>query len=121
MSQIPSVGRIVHFYSEAGVGKLQPHPAIITHVHDDGRVNLLVFSDADHPIRGENIVRRVAQPTATCDSNSDPFWMWPPSVPPVRDIPLPATTEVPPPAPTEPLGTSDGPAAGPNVRAPANN
>lgn len=120
MSQIPSVGRIVHFYSEAGVGKLQPHPAIITHVHNDGRVNLLVFSDADHPIRGENIVRRVANGNEECKCNSDPFWMWPPSVPPVRDTPPPATTEVPPPAASEPLGTSDGPAVAPNVTTPVN-
>lgn len=110
MSQVLSVGMIVHFYPAEGSQKGQPYPAIITHVNENGSVNLHVFNDGEHFFRGENHLKNVREDV---DPGTRPLF--------VRIALPPATTEVPPPATTEPLGTSDGPAAGPNVRAPADN
>lgn len=41
----PTVGRIVHLCSEVG----EPRAAIVTHVHENGRVDLTVFERSGLP------------------------------------------------------------------------
>lgn len=54
-STLPSIGRDVWYFpgikDEAAEGKGQPWPAKITHVFDDGTVNLHVFDDGSYPMR----------------------------------------------------------------------
>lgn len=70
----PSVGRIVHFfvrdYSFGADGALRPYPAIITKVHNEQLVDLVVFG-------GEfNGQEQTSVPLG--DGDAVRSWIWPP-------------------------------------------
>jgi hypothetical protein len=90
MDQKPSVGRIVHYYPSESLGgkvpcrgcKAQPWPAIITHVWDNGLVNLRIMDDAlfslGHPTATPAMARvLLGDPETTRDRSC---WCWPPRV-----------------------------------------
>lgn len=73
----PTVGRIVHYYVEdphkqtSGMGQ-GPYAAIVTRVHSDVIVDLMVLQPAD--VRHAGNVIKLEE--AAEDSAS--YWMWPP-------------------------------------------
>lgn len=71
--QVPSVGRIVHVIRDSP-GHPQPNTeaAIITYVHEDGRVNLHVFQDCPG----------MCYMTLVSHGDGPGQWHWPPFVPP---------------------------------------
>lgn len=87
MLQKPSVGRVVHYTPSQHIepNKKQPFPAIITHVHDDGTVNLDVFKDAHYPnaAGAQPHVPHRGTPETGGAREHGPFWDWPPFVPAV--------------------------------------
>lgn len=83
-AQVPTVGRDVHYQPmhaeriETGNGgKGQPYPAKITHVHEDGTVNLFIFNDATWQI-GKTFKARVPQSQEATPTHGT--WQWPPRV-----------------------------------------
>lgn len=84
MSQVPTVGRLVHFTpsqdtldAHAAVAKVkdQPYPANITHVFSNGCVNLSVADDGSFPLSGEDKL-----PTSVNLGTGPRTWCWPPLV-----------------------------------------
>lgn len=73
----PTVGRIVHYYDYklSPTGGSGPFPAIVTHVHDDGRhVSLAVFSPVATSVHCAHNVADDNTPIKV----GDPYWCWPP-------------------------------------------
>ena len=70
----PSVGRVVHYWPrdpDICVRKAQQFPAIITHVNEDGSVNLSVFGD------GEFGTPDGGHPTRVVMGIRSGTWSWP--------------------------------------------
>lgn len=83
MSQVPSVGRIVHYVLPDGRSKGEVRPAIIIRVWSQTCVNLQVFIDHtnDYPIpQVEDLWR-----TSVMEGDKDQLgtWFWPPFVGPI--------------------------------------
>ena len=91
MAHTPSIGRIVHYYQgdwEApqsmseksawrGTNGTRVHPAMITHVHTDSCVNLMVFWDGGKPDARTSMTvlpDEVFVPGMHCTNSG---WRWP--------------------------------------------
>lgn len=80
MDQKPSVGRIVHYTppNPTASGKVQPYPAVITHVWSDSCVNLSVHNDGSFPL---DDLKPTSVTQAGDPSQPTPrSWSWPPRV-----------------------------------------
>ncbi len=77
-AQKPSVGRVVHYYTNATTKK-QPYPAIVTHVWDDNTVNLNVQNDGSFPLHPDEL-RPVKVLLLKHHTDDGPGWTWPPFV-----------------------------------------
>lgn len=67
MEPKPSVGRVVHYYDEVGIG---PHAATIAHVWSDTCVNLGVLDSNGEPYSRTSVNLGEGRNT----------WSWPPRV-----------------------------------------
>lgn len=70
----PTVGRVVHYYRNRGVGAEEPLAALITKVHSETCVNLVVFDECGerHSHIGVELVQGEAVP------NEDGYAVWMP-------------------------------------------
>jgi len=70
----PSVGRIVHFGSQHMKGEdPKPLAAIVTYVHEDGKVNLTIFSS----LSADTYHHPHVEFSEKLETNK---WTWPPRV-----------------------------------------
>ena len=69
-----TLGRIVLFRGETANDQNE-HPAIVTGVSEDGRVNLTVFLDGSGPIPVTGV-----EQDETGESEARYAWRWPPKV-----------------------------------------
>ena len=95
MSAKAAVGHLVHYFTTK-TEKRQPYPAVITHVHEDGAVNLHVFNDPEFFLHGEKMMHRVPRRTADLQPSC---WAYP-----AEPVPKPT------PAPVPPVPAKGGPA-----------
>jgi hypothetical protein len=96
MTHTPTIGRIVHYYqgdfeapsnySDAqrhawtGTNGTRVHPAMITHVHTDSCVNLMVFWDAGTPAARTSMTVLPDEVFAEGMHCTNSGWRWPPRV-----------------------------------------
>lgn len=91
MGHKPSVGRIVHYYqgdyectppTPQGHGQnfTRIHPAIITHVHSDTCVNLMVLWDAGTPSAKTSMCELPAELFVEGMHCTNSGYFWPPHV-----------------------------------------
>jgi len=75
--QLPTVGRIVHYYQDDSAAKIngtRMHPAIITRVWGPSCVNLMVFFDGAAPGPVTSVCRNECPPDTL---NTSSHWDWP--------------------------------------------
>lgn len=84
MIQVPSVGRIIHLFRP---GRTEPDPAMITRVHSDDCVNLMVLPDQGMPYPMTSVLWG--------DTGEGTRWVWPPQVHTAKDS-IPSPKPVPP-------------------------
>lgn len=76
--QKPSIGRMVHYYPKNAPAGKKCYPATITHVNDNGTVNLHVCNDGAFRLLSSSIPVNV--PLQQNDEEAEGYWAWPPRV-----------------------------------------
>lgn len=90
MTHNASIGRVVHYYQGdwegpngfqtakwRGTNGTRYHPAMITHVHTDDCVNLMVFWDASTPTSKTSMTRLPDEVFAEGMHCTNSGWRWP--------------------------------------------